>query len=543
MQLRPYQREACNAVVKEFAKDDIRATLLVLPTGTGKTIVFCGVAYYYALSRKNVDPCRVLVLAHQKILIEQAAEKFEKALDVSVNIEKGKKTCKGSNYSITVSTVQTMARRLDRFDPDYFGLIIVDESHHVMSPTYQKVIGHFSKAKVLGVTATPDRADGKKLNRFFQSIAFSYSIKEAQRDGYLAPLEIKRAAVQIDLNKVKKHHGDFDDRSLGSVIEPHLHKIAEEVRELGKGRKIVCFVPLIRTAKKAAEIFSHYGFRSEWTAGNDKEKDQKLEAFDRGDYDILFNSMLLTEGWDCPSTDCVIILRPTTSRALYVQMLGRGLRLSPGKEACLLIDFLFQHDSFDLATPDDVMESKKHDGHPGDRPGPGGVSDREESLVEKLERAAQHDSFDLATPDDVMESKKHDGHPGDRPGPGGVSDREESLVEKLERAAKRMEGMTDPFNDPELSKVLRERYKKSDLRDETTTKKQQKALENKNINWSNLTYAQAQILLDYYNEKRKPSEAMVWRLKKLGYTSNEVLDMNFIQANKILRQAKAIGRW
>lgn len=496
MQLRPYQREACNAVVKEFAKDDIRATLLVLPTGTGKTIVFCGVAYYYALSRKNVDPCRVLVLAHQKILIEQAAEKFEKALDVSVNIEKGKKTCKGSNYSITVSTVQTMVRRLDRFDPDYFGLIIVDESHHVMSPTYQKVIGHFSKAKILGVTATPDRADGKKLNRFFQSIAFSYSIKEAQRDRYLAPLEIKRAAVQIDLNKVKKHHGDFDDRSLGSVIEPHLHKIAEEVRELGKGRKIVCFVPLIRTAKKAAEIFSHYGFRSEWTAGNDKEKDQKLEAFDRGDYDILFNSMLLTEGWDCPSTDCVIILRPTTSRALYVQMLGRGLRLSPGKEACLLIDFLFQHDSFDLATPDDVMEPKKHDGHPGDRPGP-----------------------------------------------GGVSDREESLVEKLERAAKRMEGMTDPFIDPELSQVLRERYKKSDLRDETTTKKQQKALENKNINWSNLTYAQAQILLDYYNEKRKPSEAMVWRLKKLGYTSNEVLDMNFIQANKILRQAKAIGRW
>lgn len=106
-----------------------------------------------------------------------------------------------------------------------------------------------------------------------------------------------------------------------------------------------------------------------------------------------------------------------------------------------------------------------------------------------------------------------------------------------------MEGMTDPFNDPELSKVLRERYKKSDLRDETTTKKQQKALENKNINWSNLTYAQAQILLDYYNEKRKPSEAMVWRLKKLGYTSNEVLDMNFIQANKILRQAKVIGKW
>lgn len=503
MQLRPYQREACNAVVKEFAKDDIRATLLVLPTGTGKTIVFCGVAYYYALSRKNVDQCRVLVLAHQKILIEQAAEKFEKALDVSVNIEKGKKTCKGSNYPITVSTVQTMGRRLDRFDPDYFGLIIVDESHHVMSPTYQKVIGHFSKAKVLGVTATPDRTDGKKLNRFFQSIAFSYSIKEAQRDGYLAPLEIKRAAVQIDLNKVKKHHGDFDDSSLGSVIEPHLHKIAKEVRELGKGRKIVCFVPLIRTAKKAAEIFSHYGFRSEWTAGNDKEKDKKLEAFDRGDYDILFNSMLLTEGWDCPSTDCVIILRPTTSRALYVQMLGRGLRLAPGKKDCMLIDFLFQHDKFNLVTPEDIMEPEKPKGK-GVAPGPGGVADREESLAKKLEKAA---------------------------------------LKHAEEEVRKLRYMKDPFMDPELSQVLRERYKPSELRDEPITKKQKKELEEKNVNWSQLTYMQAKILLDYYKEKRKPSEAMVWRLKKLGYTSEEVMAMNFITANKILRQAKAIGRW
>lgn len=501
MQLRPYQREACNAVVKEFAKDDIRATLLVLPTGTGKTIVFCGVAYYYALSRKNVDPCRVLVLAHQKILIEQAAEKFEKALDVSVNIEKGKKTCKGSNYPITVSTVQTMGRRLDRFDPDYFGLIIVDESHHVMSPTYQKVIGHFSKAKVLGVTATPDRTDGKKLNRFFQSIAFSYSIKEAQRDGYLAPLEIKRAAVQIDLNKVKKHHGDFDDSSLGSVIEPHLHKIAKEVRELGKGRKIVCFVPLIRTAKKAAEIFSHYGFRSEWTAGNDKEKDKKLEAFDRGDYDILFNSMLLTEGWDCPSTDCVIILRPTTSRALYVQMLGRGLRLSPGKEECLLIDFLFQHDNFDLATPDDVIEQEKHDDHPGDRPGPGGVGDREESLAKKAMLAAN----EIA----------------------------------------RIRAMRDPFTDPGIKHILKKYYKPSELREEEIEKKQKEALEKRNICWLDLNYTQAKILIKYIDGSRPLTTKQAYFLKHNGYTYSQIKDMTFSDARREIGSIKArrVERW
>ena len=470
----------------------------------GKTVVFCGVARYFAFSTAGGrHPCRVLVMAHQNLLLKQAAEKFNGILDIEVNVEKGKKTCKESSQPITVATVQTMARRLCNFDTDYFGLIIIDESHHVMSSTYQNVLQHFSKAKVLGVTATPDRADGKKLNKFFQSVAFSYTIKQAQEDGYLAPLDIKRAAIYIDLNKVKKHHGDFDDRSLGSVIEPHLHKIAEEVRRLGKDRKIVCFVPLIRTAKKAAEIFSHYGFRSAWTSGDDKEKDRKLEAFDRGDYDIIFSSMLLTEGWDCPSVDCVIILRPTTSRALYVQMLGRGLRLSPEKKECLLIDFLFQHDSFDLATPEDVIDQEKPKGK-GVAPGPGGVADREESLAKKLEKAA---------------------------------------IKQAEEEARKLRYMKDPFADPELSQVLRERYKPSELRDEPITKKQKKELEEKNVNWSQLTYTQAQILLDYYKEKRKPSEAMVWRLKKLGYTSEEVLAMNFIQANKILRQAKATGRW
>lgn len=497
MELRPYQRDACNAIVKELSKDDIRSTLIVLPTGCGKTVVFCGVARYFAFSTAGGrHPCRVLVMAHQNLLLKQAAEKFNGILDIEVNVEKGKKTCKGSSKPITVATVQTMGRRLDRFDPDYFGLIIVDESHHVMSSTYQNVLQHFSKAKVLGVTATPDRSDGKKLNRFFQSVAFSYTIKQAQEDGYLAPVKIKRAALKIDLNKVKKVRGDFDDQMLGMAIEPYLHEIAEEVRQLGKGRKIVCFVPLIRTAKKAADIFSHYGFRTAWTSGDDKEKDRKLEAFDQGDYDIIFSSMLLTEGWDCPSTDCVIILRPTTSRALYVQMLGRGLRLSPGKKDCLLIDFLFQHDRFDLATPEDIMEPEKPPGTPGERPGPGGVGDREDSLLKQAKLA-----------------------------------KEEEL---------RIRAMRDPFTDPGIKHILERYYKPStDLREEEIEKKQKEALEKRNICWLDLNYTQANILIHYIDGSRPLTTKQAYFLRRHGYTYEQIKDFTFSDAKRMIGSIKA----
>lgn len=501
MQLRPYQSEAMRAVVQELDKKGKRSTLIVLPTGCGKTIVFCGIARYFAFSTKGGrDPCRVLVLAHQNLLLDQAAEKFKQVLGIEVNREKGKQTCRGSKLPISVATVQTMAKRLSYFEPDYFGLIIIDESHHIMAANYQMVLDHFKGAKILGVTATPDRSDGKKINKFFDSIASTYTIAQAQHDGYLAPLTIKRSAVHIDLEKAKLNKGDLINSQLGSIIEPHLHEIAKEARILAKGRKTVCFVPLIKTAKKAAEIFSHYGFRSEWTAGNDKEREQKLKRYEAGDYDIIFNSMLLTEGWDCPSTDCVIILRPTTSRPLYVQMLGRGLRLSPGKKDCLLIDFLFQHDDFDLATPEEILEPEDQGRGSGKRPGSGGeVADREETLAKKL-RISQAKYLKLLT-------------------------------------------LKDPFKDPQLSKLLKDRYKTSELRDEPIDKKQQQKLERYGINWIELSYIQAKILIDFFANERPLTKNQAWRLKQLGYTPDEIVQMNFGQATKELKRQKMMGRW
>ncbi|MDE5757653.1 MAG: DEAD/DEAH box helicase, partial [Allobaculum sp.] len=368
MQPRPYQVKALNRILNEF-NSGIQRTLLVMATGLGKTVILTGMAFCKAYNKDRTPTGKkVLVLAHQNILIDQAAEKFEQAVGVQVSREKGSETCLDSPYPITVSSVQTMSRRLEKFDPNYFDLIIIDEAHHSESKQYKKVLNYFNTALVLGVTATPDRADKKNLG-LFESVAFQYSIQEAQKDGYLAPITLQKAGIEIDLSKVKKRKGDLIDSDLGTVIEDHLIDIAKQVRPMTQGRKIVCFVPLIKTARKAAETFSKYGFNAVAISGEESKADRAeiLNGFESGRYDIIFNAMILTEGYDCPQVDCVIVLRPTTSRALYVQMVGRGLRLAEGKKDCLLIDFLFQHEGFDLAGPKDILgrRSEKKSGQKG----------------------------------------------------------------------------------------------------------------------------------------------------------------------------------
>ncbi|WP_289965341.1 DEAD/DEAH box helicase [Faecalibaculum rodentium] len=490
--LRPYQSEACRSIMAEFEQGTKR-TLLILPTGGGKTIVLSGIAYKFAYDRnRNPTGGKVLILAHQNILIDQAADKFQTVMELPVFREQGRQT--GCMHPVTVSSMQTMQRRLDRFPPDFFQLIIIDEAHHAMSAGYQKILKHFTSARVLGVTATPDRADKKKLS-CFDSIAFEYTIGEAIRDGYLVPLTVKKTPLTINLSKVRKRNGDMDASDLGSVIEPYLHQIAEIVRSMGKGRRIVCFLPLIRTAKKAAEVFSHYGFRSQWTAGEDDDKTEKLAAFAAGEYDIIFNSMLLTEGWDCPETDCVIVLRPTMSRALYVQMVGRGLRLAPGKKDCLLIDFLFQNDNFQLASPKDVLgENRKHSGGGGMAPWMTG---------------------------------------------GQATDAEERLAKALDKAAKKYQ---DPRDSDKWRPVL-ESLETTELFDPPCTDTQKRKLKAMKLDSTGLTYGQADAILKAAEAEKMPSNAMRWRLSQLGYSDEEIAGMNFPAARKALAKCKAMGRW
>ena len=350
-ELRPYQQQARDRIHAEWDAGHTR-TLLVLPTGTGKTIVFASVA---ADQVRAGD--RVLILAHRGELLEQAADKLQRSTGLVSAVEKAESTCLDSWFRVVVGSVQTLQRtaRLERFPQDYFGTIIIDEAHHAITDGYRRILDYFSGAKVLGVTATPDRGDMRNLGEVFDSLAFEYKLTDAIKEGYLCKIMAQTIPLQLDITSVTMSGGDYAVGDLGTALDPYLEQIAAEMAVRCKDRKTVVFLPLIRTSQKFRDLLNAHGFRAAEVNGQSDDRRQVLADFDAGKYNVLCNSMLLTEGWDCPSVDCVVVLRPTKVRSLYSQMVGRGTRLSPGKTDLLLLDFLWMTDKHELCRPADLV--------------------------------------------------------------------------------------------------------------------------------------------------------------------------------------------
>ena len=411
MQLRPYQIQAKDAVLSEWSEGH-RKTLLVLPTGTGKTVVFAKVVE----DRVN-NGGRALVLAHRGELLSQAADKIMDASGMACALEKAESTSLGNNMPVTVGSVQSLAqpKRLARFPRDYFTDIVVDEAHHCLSDSYQRVLAHFPKANILGVTATPDRGDMKNLGQFFDSKAYEYTMPQAIRDGYLCPIKAQMIPLELDISGVKVTSGDFSSGEIGSALEPYLDQIAREMTHYCKGRKTVVFLPLIQTSQKFCAILNCYGLRATEVNGNSENRAEVLRDFENGRYDVLCNSMLLTEGWDCPAVDCVVVLRPTKVRSLYQQMVGRGMRLFPGKEHLLLLDFLWMSERHDLCRPSALI-SKDAD-----------IAKRiDQQMVDSS------DGIDLI---DAEEQAERD----------VLAEREEALAKELAEMRKRKRKLVDPL--------------------------------------------------------------------------------------------------
>ena len=350
-ELRPYQQLARDRIHAEWDAGHTR-TLLVLPTGTGKTIVFASVA---ADQVRAGD--RVLILAHRGELLEQAADKLQRSTGLVSAVEKAESTCLDSWFRVVVGSVQTLQRtaRLELFPRDYFGTIIIDEAHHAITDGYRRILDYFSGAKVLGVTATPDRGDMRNLGEVFDSLAFEYKLTDAIKEGYLCRIMAQTIPLQLDITSVTMSGGDYAVGDLGTALDPYLEQIAAEMARRCKSRKTVVFLPLIKTSQKFRDLLNTYGFRAAEVNGQSDDRRQVLADFDAGKYNVLCNSMLLTEGWDCPSVDCVVVLRPTKVRSLYSQMVGRGTRLSPGKTDLLLLDFLWMTDKHELCRPADLV--------------------------------------------------------------------------------------------------------------------------------------------------------------------------------------------
>ena len=353
MQLRPYQEEARVKVQQEW-KEGRKRTLLVLPTGCGKTIVFSKIIE----DRVKMGE-RVLVLAHRSELLEQASDKLMTATGLGTALEKAENTSIGSWFRVVVGSVQTMQRekRLSQFPPNHFDTIVIDEAHHAISDGYQRVLEHFGEANVLGVTATPDRGDMRNLGSYFDSLAYEYPLVDAIKSGYLSKITAITIPLELDLSTVSQQGGDFKASEIGTALDPYLEQIADEMVKQCKDRKTVVFLPLVKTSQKFRDILNEKGFRAAEVNGESKDRAEILEDFDKDKYNVLCNSMLLTEGWDCPTVDCVVVLRPTKVRALYSQMVGRGTRLAPGKENLLLLDFLWHTERHELCRPAHLIAS------------------------------------------------------------------------------------------------------------------------------------------------------------------------------------------
>lgn len=412
MELRPYQEEARQAVESQWEKG-LKKTLLVLPTGCGKTIVFAKVAEDQVRQGN-----RVLILAHRGELLEQAADKIGKATRLGCAVEKADQTCLGSWFRVVVGSVQSLMRekRLGQFPEDYFGTIIIDEAHHCISGSYQKVLGHFPEARVLGVTATPDRGDMRNLGEVFDSLAYEYTLPRAIREGYLSPIKAMTIPLKLDLSGVSIQSGDFKAGDIATALDPYLYQIADEMAKYCGERKTVVFLPLVKTSQKFRDILLEKGFRAAEVNGESKDRSEILTDFDQGKYNVLCNSMLLTEGWDCPSVDCVVVLRPTKVRSLYSQMVGRGTRLHPGKEHLLLLDFLWHTERHELCHPASLIcESEE-------------VARK---MTEDLEAAA-------GCPIDIEEAEK-------KASEEVVAEREEALAAKLAEMKHRKKKLVDPL--------------------------------------------------------------------------------------------------
>lgn len=414
MDLRPYQQEAKDAIFKNW-QEGKKKTLLVLPTGCGKTIVFAKVTEDCVRQGK-----RVLILAHRGELLDQAADKILKTTGLGCALEKAESSCLGSWFRVTVGSVQTLMRekRLNQFPDNYFDTIIVDEAHHCISDSYQKVLQYFNNADVLGVTATPDRGDMRNLGSYFESLAYEYTLPKAIKAGYLTPIKALTLPLKIDMSGVGTQAGDYKAADIDTALDPYLHQIALEMKEHCKDRKTVVFLPLVKTSQKFRDILNDYGFHAAEVNGSSEDRAEILADFDAGKYNVLCNSMLLTEGWDCPAVDCVVVLRPTKVRALYCQMVGRGTRLAPGKDHLLLLDFLWHTEKHELCHPASL------------------ICDSEEVARKMTENLEEEAEKGIAVDIELAEEKAN---------ADVIAQREEALAQKLAEMKKRKRKLVDPL--------------------------------------------------------------------------------------------------
>jgi DNA repair protein RadD len=330
MHLRPYQQQAVAAIRAAMARN--RAVLFVLPTGGGKTVVFSHIAQQ-AASKGN----RIAVLVHRVELLEQASRSLN-AMGVRHGLIAPGRSMDLS-LPVQVASVQTLARRLHKLPQDLFRLLVVDEAHHSNAGTWAKVLEHFRAARVLGVTATPCRTDGRGLGEWYGAMVLGPSPEWLTAEGYLAPARVF-APPGIVLQGLRKRMGDYDMREAEQLLGAGqaMGDCLSHYRQHLEGRTAIAFCCSVAHAEAVARLFNDHGIHAASIDGTMDTATRRslLERLGNGSLKVLTSCALIGEGVDVPSVGGCILLRPTQSVALHLQMIGRCLRPQAGKQAVIL---------------------------------------------------------------------------------------------------------------------------------------------------------------------------------------------------------------
>jgi ATP-dependent helicase IRC3 len=338
IKLRPYQQEALDSICENYA-NGINKQLVVLPTGAGKTVIFS----HLPLIKQDCLP--MLVLAHRSELLDQARTKIMASNpELTVEIEQAER--KAGKVDVVVASVATLGRngtpRIEEYPKDYFKSIVIDEAHHAAAPTYRRIVDYFSPDFLLGVTATPQRSDSTRLIDVFQEIVYYKSIQDLIEDKWLCPLVGFRVESNTDISQVQITNGDYAQGQLEDIIdtpERNAHIVAA-YRDLAPDKKAIVFASGVKHAENLALSFRQASVETAVIIGTTprEEREEILAHFATGKISVIVNVGVLTEGFDEPSVQAIILAKPTRSALLYTQIVGRGTRLHETKEHCIIID-------------------------------------------------------------------------------------------------------------------------------------------------------------------------------------------------------------
>jgi superfamily II DNA or RNA helicase len=378
---RKYQEEAVQAAREALKRQ--RAAGIVLPTGTGKSLIMAMVA-----RACNEKGGRAMILADRHELISQNANTAER-VGCWVGIEQADSYAAAYDPDVVVASKSTLhPKRIQQWPEDHFRVIICDEAHHATAPSYTRIFKHFRKAKLIGLTATPDRADEDEILDVFGSICYERTIWDmiqAPPPGpWLCRLKFVQCGVDIDLKDIRTTGGDFNAADLEAAIKPLIEVLANAIRQEVCERQTIVFCPDVGSSQAMATALQSLGLKAEWVSGDDPERDRKIDDYKKGVSQVICNCALLTEGFDAPATGAIVLCRPTKSRPLFSQMCGRGTRLKKGLsyDDCLIVDFNYLTRKHDLCRPADLFDRSDK-------------SDEENQIIEEILERGKETQLDL----------------------------------------------------------------------------------------------------------------------------------------------------